>query len=122
MWWVKSLLGREKADDGIADVISEYDHALAQAVAADALADARTILVAANKELAVWNGAVDEESRVVARDEIWLLSERKNARRQGRASCELGGFDQLITDAPQHRGEPCDWPSAARRMHPTQPE
>lgn len=81
MWWVKQLLAREKASDGVADVISEYDRATESAIDADSLDEARTTLASANEAVIAWNAAVDNEYSVEVRDEIWLLTERENARR-----------------------------------------
>lgn len=81
MWWVKQLLRRERATDGLADIVSGYDRATESAIAANNLDEARSILAVANEAIAAWNAEVAEEFRVDARNEIWLLTERENARR-----------------------------------------
>lgn len=81
MWWAKSLMRREKASDGLGDVIDEHNRRLALAIDADSLEQAREILASANNAVSTWNQAVDPEFAIEIRDEIWLLTERENARR-----------------------------------------
>ncbi len=81
MWWVKSLLRREKAADGLGEVIAERDRQLDLAVRAGDLSDARLILQSLNGAITEWNKEVEEEHRLDPLDEIWLLTERQNVRR-----------------------------------------
>ncbi len=81
MWWVKSLLRRENAADGIDGVIAERDRQLDLAVRASDLSDARSILQSLNGAITEWNKEVEEEHRLDLLDEIWLLTERQNVRR-----------------------------------------
>jgi len=82
MWWVKSLLRREKAADSLGEVIAERDRQLDLAVRAGDLSDARSILHSLNRAIDEWNEEVDEEHRVDLLDEIWLLTKRDEARRE----------------------------------------
>jgi hypothetical protein len=50
-------------------------------VHAENLTDARAILATLNTDLAAWNSGVEEEHRLDLLTEIWLLTERTNARR-----------------------------------------
>ncbi len=81
MWWVKSLVRREKAADGLGEVIAERDRQLDLAVRAGNLSDARSIHHSLNRAIGEWNKEVEEEHRLDVLDEIWLLTERQNIRR-----------------------------------------
>ncbi|MEN8041352.1 MAG: DnaJ family domain-containing protein [Actinomycetota bacterium] len=80
LWWARSLLRREQAADRIGDVLTYRDQQLTQAVEATSLAEARQILAVLNDRLDTWNGEVDDEFRVALHDEIWLVTERADAR------------------------------------------
>jgi hypothetical protein len=80
-WWAKALLGREQAADRYGDVSADRDRRIAQAVNADNLSDARAVLSSLNTDLASWNSRVEEEHRLDLLTEVWLLTERANARR-----------------------------------------
>ncbi len=82
MWWVKSLMRREKAADSLGEVIAERDRQLDLAVRAGDLSDARSILQSLNRAITEWNKKVEEEHRLDLLDEIWLLTERQNFRRR----------------------------------------
>ena len=80
-WWAKALLRREQAADLYGDVSAERHRRTAHAVNAENLTDARAILASLNTDLAAWNSGVEEEHRLDLLTEIWLLTERTNARR-----------------------------------------
>lgn len=81
MWWVGSLLRRERAALGLGEISSYRDGQLDRAISADSLSEARNILASLNTCLAEWNETADDEHQLDIRDEIWLLTERENARR-----------------------------------------
>ena len=80
-WWAKALLGREQAADQYGDVSADRYRRAAHGVNAEHLRDARAILASLNTDLAAWNSGVEEEHRLDLLTEIWLLTERTNARR-----------------------------------------
>lgn len=84
MWWVKSLLRRENAADGLGEIISHRDHEIDRAVKASDLSEARAILQSLNRDVIQWNEGVDEEHHLDPLDEIWLLTERQKSRPQSR--------------------------------------
>ncbi len=81
MWWARSLLRRERADEGLSEITSHRDRQIERAIRATDLSDARCILRSLNRALAEWNDDVDEEHQLDLLDEIWLLTEREEARR-----------------------------------------
>lgn len=80
-WWAKALLRREQSANRIADVNADRNARIAKAIAAEGLADARTIVASLNRDLAAWNANMEEEHQLELVDEIWLLTQRESARR-----------------------------------------
>jgi hypothetical protein len=76
-----ALLRREWAADRMGDVRADRAERVVAAVAAEELAEARAIVATLNQDVAAWNAKVDEEYHFELVDEIWLLSQRENARR-----------------------------------------
>ena len=79
-WWAKALLRREQAADRMADVTKDRDARVASAIAESELAEARTTVALLNRDIAAWNAKVNVEHHLKLVGEIWLLTERENAR------------------------------------------
>ena len=80
-WWAKALLRREQAADRIGDLQADRAGRTSVAIKAVELTEARELIAILNSDLAAWNANVDEEYHVKLVDEIWLLTQRENARR-----------------------------------------
>ena len=110
MWWARSVLRRERAADSLGRMIAQRNRQIERAISAADLSDARSILQSLNHDLAEWNEDVDEEHRLDLLDEIWLLTERENARLQRRSG---NGITEVTADHQRSRfGRP---PRTARR-------
>jgi hypothetical protein len=79
-WWAKALLRREQAADRYGDVKAARSERIGRAVEAKELSEARAILASLNRDLTAWNAKVGDEHKLDLIDEIWLLTERENAR------------------------------------------
>lgn len=75
-WWIQSFLAREKLPDQLKETSQRANAMLAQAVGAESLDEARSILADRNTGIEAWNEAVPEEHHLDLVEETDLLTMR----------------------------------------------
>jgi len=75
-WWLRALFERERVPERHADFLAHVRTALHEATHAQSLADAREVLSAINRDIAVWNEQLPEDYQIEPESEVWLITER----------------------------------------------